>query len=142
MTKLQNAAYFVSHARLRRARGSASGYLCDAGCTSQAQCWAQVHGTTGEAPADYMPMCWHCHTIYDQTPETSARMSAARTGRPNPHKGHRPSDENIAAFVAASRNKSPEQRAKISATLTGRSLSPEHRAAISRGLKAKRAATS
>jgi hypothetical protein len=69
------------------------------------------------------------------TPETLAKMSAARRGK-RPMLGKRLSEEAKAKIGAAHRGlrkprkkpMSPEDRAKIAAALTGRTLSEEHRA--------------
>ena len=44
--------------------------------------WAQIHGTTGEDPMDYQPMCRKHHARYDVG--YSMEMSDFRDGQPNP----------------------------------------------------------
>jgi hypothetical protein len=78
------------------------------------------------------------------TPETLAKMSAARRGK-RPMLGKRLSEEAKAKISAAHKGRrkprkkpvSPEHRAKIAASLTGRTLSAEHRAAIAAALTGK-----
>lgn len=86
------AAYVARHRRVRAARGHASGYPCRH-CGGSATTWAQVHGTDGESPDDYMPLCWPCHATYDNfmanfakrprnhSPETRKKLSEARRRR-------------------------------------------------------------
>jgi hypothetical protein len=61
--------YYTLHARLRRARGSATARQCVGECGRQARQWAWLHG---EDPCDfgnYVPMCYSCHKRYDGSPD-------------------------------------------------------------------------
>lgn len=58
------AAYQTRHRRLKKARGRAKEYGCIS-CPKQAFDWAQKHGTDGESPEDYDPMCRSCHLKRD-----------------------------------------------------------------------------
>ena len=83
--KLPNAkvSYYLFHARLREARGSASEHQCDR-CDRRAVQWAYVHGEDPRDFASYVPMCPLCHKRYDQHPEVpqdAARGSVAAWGR-------------------------------------------------------------
>lgn len=60
-----DSAYVARHQRIYQARGRAVEYFC-VKCRSRADDWAQVHGTTGEDPFDYHPMCTSCHMRYDK----------------------------------------------------------------------------
>jgi hypothetical protein len=70
------------------------------------------------------------------SPESRAKMSAARKGRP----GRPLSPEHRAKISKAKMGRplSPEHRAKVSEAQKGRTLSPEHRAKISKANKGKK----
>lgn len=77
------------------------------------------------------------------SPETRAKMSAAKKGKPNHHKGH-PCSESTRAKMSAARigntnrrgsHASDETRAKMSAARKGRPFSDEHKARISESLR-------
>jgi hypothetical protein len=57
--------YRTRHARVAAARGRARTHLCEGCCGRAAEQWAQIHGTDGKNPADYVPLCCKCHTQYD-----------------------------------------------------------------------------
>lgn len=89
----KRTAYHVNHAMVRKERGPAWNHGCEH-CGGQGQTWAMKHGTTGESPDDYMPLCWVCHAKYDnfvtrlpdnrgskRTAEQRARMSRIQTER-------------------------------------------------------------
>ena len=61
------ANYSARHQRVKYARGSASQYPCQHCGTDDGSRyeWAQIHGTTGQSPDDYMPLCETCHEDYD-----------------------------------------------------------------------------
>ena len=86
-------AYHVNHAMVRKERGPAWNHQCEH-CDGQAQTWAMKHGSSGESPDDYMPLCWPCHAKYDnfaarfpdnrgskRSPESRAKMSRAAQRR-------------------------------------------------------------
>lgn len=71
-----NIAYISVHARLRRARGSASSYLC-IDCGEAAKHWSYRNGCESEMVDEggrhycphvehYDARCWHCHKSFDQ----------------------------------------------------------------------------
>lgn len=65
--------YNLDHARIRRANGPATMYLCEGGCGGRAAHWATVHGRSGQRPMiDRVPLCVRCHTWYDRQPATDA----------------------------------------------------------------------
>lgn len=55
--------YYRNHRRVARERGRVSNLDCL--CGRYAQVWAQLHGTSGDDPGDFMPMCYWCHHSYD-----------------------------------------------------------------------------
>jgi hypothetical protein len=57
-------SYRALHKRVELARGKAPGHAC-ADCGGQAAQWSQVHGTTGQEPGHYRPLCRTCHRAYD-----------------------------------------------------------------------------
>jgi hypothetical protein len=61
------------------------------------------------------------------SPETRAKLSAAREGKPHPHEGRPPSEATRAkqSAISVGRLFSPETRAKLSAANMGRGQSPE-----------------
>jgi hypothetical protein len=62
--RTDSPTYFTKHGRVKKARGSASQFLCR--CGRQAEDWATVHGTEGlDVWRDYQPMCTRCHMHYD-----------------------------------------------------------------------------
>lgn len=85
-------AYVARHRNVRDARGKAREYPCEH-CGQQGASWAQIHGTDGESPGDYMPLCWPCHAKYDdftgrfkggrrkQSPETREKIRQAALRR-------------------------------------------------------------
>jgi len=61
------ASYNTRHQRVKRARGKANG-PCSHCHTMEAVYrfeWAQLHGTTGLNPQDYIALCRLCHEEYD-----------------------------------------------------------------------------
>jgi hypothetical protein len=108
--------YVAQHTRLRRTRGSASGYLCE--CGSQAKEWATIHGCDGsDIWNHYIPACFRCHKEYDEigfkpghvvSEECKQKLRDFRTGR----------------------KESSATRSKLSSIRQGRPLSPSHRRAI------------
>ena len=87
------SAYHVNHAMVRKERGPAWNHQCEH-CDGQAQTWAMKHGSSGESPDDYIPLCWPCHAKYDnfaarfpdnrgskRSPESRAKMSRAAQRR-------------------------------------------------------------
>ena len=71
-------AYQRRHRRVFQARGKAAQYGCD-GCSEMAAEWAQLHGTDGEHPFDYVPLCHKCHKRYDGVSERMRDMGGAGT---------------------------------------------------------------
>jgi hypothetical protein len=63
------APYSANHVRVRKARGSASGQLCEGGCQGRAYDWAHLHSTDPASPASYVPLCRRCHNEYDKDAE-------------------------------------------------------------------------
>jgi hypothetical protein len=69
-------SYMDAHSRLRRSRGSASGYEC-VDCGRRARDWSYQGGAPDEAPSEYgpytydsefyVPRCASCHGRYDHT---------------------------------------------------------------------------
>lgn len=93
--------YASRHVRILEYRGSASQYRCllheQRGELVQATDWAQVKGTLGQDPWDYVPMCMECHHDYDDlygaerraaqsAYATSQWQTAVRCGKPNNEK--------------------------------------------------------
>lgn len=71
--------YQRNHKRTVKARGRAAAHKCIR-CGKQAEDWAQVHGTSGEEPEDYQPMCTACHIRYDRgIPDGCCGNGHART---------------------------------------------------------------
>jgi len=102
------------HKRVRRARGDACKYNC-VGCGQQADDWAQIHDTNFLDINSYRPMCTKCHLQYDlggikRSREFCAKISAAKTGVPNP----------AARKMMTGRKLSPETRARMSAAQSKR----------------------
>ena len=58
--------YDTRHLRIKRTRGLAAEQVC-ADCGNQANEWSQIHGTDGEDVMHYVPRCYSCHKVYDQT---------------------------------------------------------------------------
>jgi hypothetical protein len=75
--RVYDPEYNRRHRNVYRARGKAKKHVC-VGCGSAAQEWAQKHGTDGEDPSHYDPMCCSCHGKYDDhwNAETRAKVSA------------------------------------------------------------------
>jgi hypothetical protein len=67
--------YFGRHRRLRTTRGPVKFQAC-VRCERPAQHWAQLHGTDGADPNDYLAMCQKCHWAYD---EVGRRVKEAMT---------------------------------------------------------------
>lgn len=84
----QSPEYYKRHRAVYKARGKASEYVCS--CGETAKCWAQRHGTDGNDPYDYDPMCWQCHHKYDGrwSPEERAKVAASvkKTWSDNPER--------------------------------------------------------
>jgi hypothetical protein len=57
-------SYVARHKRLHKVRGSARDHQCGH-CDRQASEWAQIHGTAGTDPANYIALCTLCHMRYD-----------------------------------------------------------------------------
>lgn len=77
-----DSQYRLRHKRYQRMHGRAASYLCEGGCGATAQQWATVHGRIGyKLYADIVPLCQHCHRLYDITEETRQKMSAAHRRR-------------------------------------------------------------
>lgn len=79
--QLQMTAYSTKHQRVYRVKGKASLYLCGICEESLAQEWSQIHGTTGNNPKDYWPLCCSCHQQYDNHWDESARKKVADTSK-------------------------------------------------------------
>lgn len=56
--------YRANHRNVRAVRGAAWLHICTH-CGAQAREWAQTHGTSGERPSDFSPLCKPCHARYD-----------------------------------------------------------------------------
>lgn len=76
----KDAAYNRRHYRVRAARGRAAEHAC-VGCAGPAREWAQLHGTDGENPQDYQPMCCKCHQRYDGRWSAEERAKVAESVR-------------------------------------------------------------
>lgn len=90
----EDASYGAAHRRVRRAKGSAAGYLCTH-CLQQASHWAYDHTdpnahtelVNGSVlayslnPDHYMPLCVPCHRQYDRAHRTNRLVSARLEGR-------------------------------------------------------------
>lgn len=65
--KGDDAGYLARHNRVYRIRGNADYCIHRASghCTNERYEWAQIHGTSGLSPYDYVSMCASCHRIYD-----------------------------------------------------------------------------
>lgn len=68
--------YSGTHANVTRLRGKAAKHHCK--CGQPAAEWALIHGAPGVVtddrgrsfsidPADYEPMCYRCHRLYDKS---------------------------------------------------------------------------
>jgi hypothetical protein len=56
--------YGSRHNRVYRSRGKATLHTC-VSCGKSAENWAHIHGTLGDDPKNYQPMCVICHARYD-----------------------------------------------------------------------------
>lgn len=85
--------YHVNHQMVRKERGPAWQQTCE-DCGASADQWAQIHGSAGDSPDHYKPLCRRCHAIYDdfaarlpdnrgskRTPESRKRISEALLNR-------------------------------------------------------------
>jgi hypothetical protein len=139
--------YHTQHTRNVAQRGDAKLYRCvhcaGRGADKQARDWAWVHGTDPDDVMNYVPLCRKCHNVYDgsghhvphteetrallgqknrgykHTPVAVEKIRATSAGRKHtPESRAKMSAQRKAA--AAARGPMPdEQRAKLSATLTG-----------------------
>lgn len=76
--RTETPSYFTLHARVKKARGSASGYLCEGCCGGRAREWATLHGRDGlDVYRDYVPLCNKCHQEYDGHPAQRARWGVS-----------------------------------------------------------------
>ena len=68
MRDISYSEYQRLHGIVRRARGSASRYLCELCRLDAARDWATIHGADGTDPiGDYAALCLSCHKLYDAT---------------------------------------------------------------------------
>ena len=101
----KSSAYHVNHAMVRKERGPAWNHSCEH-CGGQAQTWAMKHGSSGESPDDYMPLCWPCHAKYDNF---AARLPDNRGTKRSPE------TRRLLSESALRRWEDPEYRAMMSA---------------------------
>ncbi len=85
VTSGTRSQYHVNHAMVRKVRGPAWEQGCEH-CGDRAATWATKHGTLGTSPGDYMPLCWHCHAVYD---DFAARLPDNRGSRRTPEQRER-----------------------------------------------------
>jgi len=73
-------SYRRVHRIVRLTYGPARNYDCIQ-CDEPARTWAWQHGEDPMLITSYEPMCYGCHTIYDMTDATRAKISTFMKGR-------------------------------------------------------------
>lgn len=80
--------YQTRHNHVYQQRGPAKSHKCSH-CSEQAFDWAQITGTDGLSPDDYMPLCRKCHQVYDGVHANRRMHGPKRPAKPKPHhEGH------------------------------------------------------
>jgi hypothetical protein len=93
------ASYFARHGRVKRARGSASRYICHFCITKMATDWAQLSNTDGLNPyKDYIPSCRSCHLSYDRVGENNGHVTRTSYAHGENHGSSKLTPEQIIAI--------------------------------------------